>query len=102
MDISNNFSLSSWMYSREIGTASARTTNSMNPLWSEYVEIRDLFRLTQCSHSNVRYTFPAEPDITGAIDLTAEEQPFFYNAHSGELSLEFPRAENLCRGGILA
>lgn len=89
------------MYSRETGTVSARKTNSLHPLWTEYVQsFAD--RLEKCSSLCIRYTFPAEPDHTGAFDLTADELPFFYNAHSGELSLEFPRAENLCRGGILA
>ena len=50
----------------------------------------------------LRYTFPPEPTDDGILDLTEDEQPFYYNSHSGELSLEFPRAENVCRGGILA
>ena len=49
-----------------------------------------------------RFLFPPEPDPDGLIDLTAEEQPFYYNTHSGELSLEFPHAGISCRGGILA
>lgn len=89
------------MYSRETGTASARKTNSLHPLWTEYVQLFAI-RPGKCSSLYIRYTFPAEPDYSGAIDLTADEQSFYYNAHSGELSLEFPRAENLCRGGILA
>ncbi|EJD03591.1 uncharacterized protein FOMMEDRAFT_81947 [Fomitiporia mediterranea MF3/22] len=72
-----------WMYSRETGAASARQSTSMHPLWSEY-------------------TFPPEPDPDGMLDLTDEEIPFYYNSHSGELSLEFPCADNICRGGILA
>lgn len=36
------------------------------------------------------------------IDLTADEQPFYFNPYSGELSLEFPRAERRFKGGILA
>ncbi|KAL5534034.1 hypothetical protein ACEPAG_494 [Sanghuangporus baumii] len=72
-----------WMYSRETGSASARQPKSMHPLWSEY-------------------TFPPEPDRDGMVDLTLDETPFYYNTHSGELSLEFPQADNICRGGILA
>ncbi|KAH8119981.1 SNF2 family N-terminal domain-containing protein [Phellopilus nigrolimitatus] len=72
-----------WMYSRETGVASARQSKSIHPLWAEYA-------------------FPPEPDSNGLIDLTAEDQPFYYNSHSGELSLDFPRSENVCRGGILA
>jgi hypothetical protein len=48
-----------------------------------------------------RYCFPTKP-IDGIIDLTAGEQPFYFNAYSGELSLEFPKAEMKCKGGILA
>ncbi|THH10977.1 hypothetical protein EW145_g955 [Phellinidium pouzarii] len=72
-----------WMYSRETGAVSARQSISMHPLWAEYA-------------------LPPEPDRNGLIDLTVEDQSFYYNPHSGELSLEFPRAENFCRGGILA
>lgn len=36
------------------------------------------------------------------MDLTADEQPFYFNEYSGELSLDFPRAERKCKGGILA
>ncbi|KAL5535720.1 RAD5 [Sanghuangporus sanghuang] len=72
-----------WMYSRETGSSSARQPKSMHPLWSEYA-------------------FPPEPDRDGMVDLTLDETPFYYNTHSGELSLEFPQADNICRGGILA
>ena len=49
----------------------------------------------------VRYIFPLEP-TSGPIDLTADEMPFYFNEYSGELSLEFPKAERHFRGGILA
>ncbi|KAI5124124.1 hypothetical protein M0805_000937 [Coniferiporia weirii] len=68
-----------WMYSRETGAVSARQSKSMHPLWAEYA-------------------FPPGPDSNGSIDLTAEDLSFYYNPHSGELSLDFPRADNLCRG----
>ncbi|TFY83512.1 hypothetical protein EWM64_g492 [Hericium alpestre] len=71
-----------WMHSLEMGLMSAREAGSMHPLWNEY-------------------RFPTEP-IDGVYDLTAEEQPFYFNPYSGELSLEFPKAERKCRGGILA
>ena len=50
-----------------------------------------------------RFTFPAEPS-EDVIDLTMIEQPrsFYFNPYSGELSLEFPKAEVKCPGGILA
>ena len=50
----------------------------------------------------LRYTFPFEPGKDGVIDLSEEERPFYFNPYSGELSLEFPKAEKKCLGGILA
>ena len=50
-----------------------------------------------------RYIFPPEPNFnSGNIDLTADEQSFYFNPYSGEFSLEVPRVERKCRGGILA
>ncbi|PPQ79873.1 hypothetical protein CVT25_002929 [Psilocybe cyanescens] len=73
-----------WMHSLETGTMDAREASSMHPLWSQYV-------------------FPEEPVKDGeTIDLTADEKPFYFNPYSGELSLDFPRAERNCQGGILA
>ncbi|TFY55395.1 hypothetical protein EVG20_g9332 [Dentipellis fragilis] len=71
-----------WMHSLEMGLMSAREATAMHPLWNEY-------------------RFPAEP-VDGIYDLTAEEQPFYFNPYSGELSLEFPKTERKCKGGILA
>ena len=48
-----------------------------------------------------RFMFPSEPS-PGIIDLTMNERPFYFNPYSGELSLEFPKAEIKCPGGILA
>ncbi|KAF4604775.1 DNA helicase rad5 [Pleurotus pulmonarius] len=70
-----------WMYSAEKGNRDARNQMSMHPLWSEYV-------------------FPPMPEVDGIIDLT-DDRPFYFNAYSGELSLELPRVAT-CRGGILA
>lgn len=47
-----------------------------------------------------RYAFPSDPS-NDVIDLT-DERPFYFNEYSGELSLEFPKAERLFKGGILA
>ena len=89
------------MHSRETGAAAARLSCSMHPLWSESVYfISYLVEVTLTCNYN-RYAFPVEPG-TGIIDLTAEERPFYYNSHSGELSLDFPNADNACRGGVLA
>ncbi|KAJ7110331.1 DNA repair protein RAD5 [Mycena crocata] len=71
-----------WMHSLELGKMDAREASSMHPLWSQYA-------------------FPPPRD-GGVIDLTADETPFYFNPYSGELSLEFPRAERKGRGGILA
>lgn len=71
-----------WMHSLEMGLVSARAADSMHPLWSEY-------------------RFPLET-VDGITDLEQEEQPFYFNSYSGELSLEFPKTERRCRGGILA
>ncbi|KAH9837360.1 SNF2 family N-terminal domain-containing protein [Rhodofomes roseus] len=71
-----------WMHSIEIGAVSAREETSMHPLWKEYL-------------------FPLEPN-NGVIDLTADDRAFYFNEYSGELSLQFPKAERKCRGGILA
>lgn len=50
-----------------------------------------------------RYFFPQKLDIDGElIDLTTDEKPFYMNPYSGEMSLDFPKAERKCRGGILA
>ncbi|KAJ7201358.1 DNA repair protein RAD5 [Mycena pura] len=71
-----------WMHSIELGKTDAREATSMHPLWSQYA-------------------FP-HPHNGGVIDLTAEQTPFYFNPYSGELSLEFPRAERKGKGGILA
>ncbi|KAH6917080.1 DNA repair protein RAD5 [Coprinopsis sp. MPI-PUGE-AT-0042] len=73
-----------WMYSLETGAMDAREAASIHPLWSQYY-------------------FPHDPSgDEDIIDLTAEDKPFYFNPYSGELSLEFPKAETSCRGGILA
>ncbi|KAF9011125.1 SNF2 family N-terminal domain-containing protein [Cyathus striatus] len=72
-----------WMYSLETGDLDARESTSMHPLWSQYV-------------------FPADPSNGGVIDLTEDEKPFYFNPYSGELSLQFPKSERSCKGGILA
>ncbi|KAM0788905.1 hypothetical protein ACM66B_002987 [Microbotryomycetes sp. NB124-2] len=67
-----------WMYSMEVGDGKAREETSMHPLWEEY-EFK-------------QKTGKKEED----------NEPFYYNAYSGELSLAFPKASVKCRGGILA
>ncbi|RDB29142.1 DNA repair protein RAD5 [Hypsizygus marmoreus] len=73
-----------WMHSLESGKMDAREATSMHPLWSQYF-------------------FPEKPVMDGnAIDLTADDKPFYMNPYSGEMSLDFPKAERKCKGGILA
>ncbi|EPQ60320.1 hypothetical protein GLOTRDRAFT_112995 [Gloeophyllum trabeum ATCC 11539] len=72
-----------WMHSLETGSSDARELTSLHPLWNEYI-------------------FPDTPEEGGIIDLTADDQPFYFNPYSGELSLQFPTAVRKCRGGILA
>ncbi|KAI0073947.1 hypothetical protein K474DRAFT_1648766 [Panus rudis PR-1116 ss-1] len=71
-----------WMHSQETGDNVAREEFSMHPLWKEYL-------------------FPLEPN-DGVIDLTADEKAFYFNEYSGELSLDFPKAEKKFKGGVLA
>lgn len=71
-----------WMTSMENGNQAAREATAIHPLWQEFM-------------------FPSEPSA-GIIDLTMNERPFYFNPYSGELSLEFPKAEIKCPGGILA
>lgn len=52
--------------------------------------------------TSIRFSFPFEPSDEGIIDLCDEEQPFYFNPYSGELSLEFPKLRTHTRGGILA
>lgn len=49
-----------------------------------------------------RYAFPHEPSTAGVIDLTSDEHRFYFNPYSGDMSLQFPKAERRCKGGILA
>ncbi|KAI5835930.1 hypothetical protein K523DRAFT_367986 [Schizophyllum commune Tattone D] len=72
-----------WMHAQELGSMDARQASAMHPLWCQY-------------------NFPTRTAPGEVIDLTADERPFYFNPYSGELSLEFPRTERTCRGGILA
>ncbi|KXN90093.1 DNA repair protein RAD5 [Leucoagaricus sp. SymC.cos] len=70
----------SWMQSIEHDEDGSHRTASMHPLWSQL-----------------------EPNFdSGNIDLTADEKEFYFNPYSGELSLDVPKVERRCRGGILA
>ena len=54
-----------------------------------------------CPDIAYRFIFPPEPSAD-STDLTMSERSFYFNPYSGELSLEFPKAEVKCPGGILA
>ncbi|CCM03639.1 uncharacterized protein FIBRA_05783 [Fibroporia radiculosa] len=77
-----------------------RKRSKLNAPSLERVEPFSL-RLPAETNDVCRFIFPPEP-ADGVIDLTADERAFYFNEYSGELSLEFPRAERKCRGGILA
>ena len=82
----------------ENGLMSAQETTSMHPLWSELVKKSFIY---QHDLILLRYVFPPE-SVDGIIDLSADEKTFYFNPYSGELSLQFPKVETKCRGGILA
>jgi DNA repair protein RAD5 len=87
------------MASMENGDQSAREATAIHPLWQESVDQYPAVRLDLTPAH--RFVFPSEP-TTGVIDLTMVERSFYFNPYSGELSLEFPKAEIKCPGGILA
>ena len=59
------------------------------------------YSFTNMTSHLLRYVFPPE-SFDGIIDLSADEKTFYFNPYSGELSLQFPKVETKCRGGILA
>jgi DNA repair protein RAD5 len=87
------------MHSLETGKMDAREATSMHPLWSEYV-YRKVVKTSLMDFS--RHVFPIKPGSDGLIDLTEDEKVFYFNPYSGEMSLDFPKAERNCKGGILA
>ena len=82
----------------ETSTDSARQEQTMHPLWKECVATSDNLGYP---NTTARFAFPSNPH-EGIIDLTADDKPFYFNEYSGELSLEFPKAERKFKGGILA
>ncbi|CAK9785644.1 hypothetical protein CC85DRAFT_288333 [Cutaneotrichosporon oleaginosum] len=79
-----------WMQAREAGKDNLRDSNqTLHPLWEEYAFRKD---------RQVGDPIEIEDDD----DIIDPSRKFFWNPYSGELSLEFPRAENTARGGILA
>ncbi|KAH8688588.1 SNF2 family N-terminal domain-containing protein, partial [Talaromyces proteolyticus] len=71
-----------WMLAKERDTTSGRQS-SMHPLWEQY-------------------KWPLK-DVDDKVLPCVEQQDFFYvNPYSGELSLDFPVQKQHCLGGILA
>lgn len=91
------------MVGLESGEAAVRETSAMDPLWEECVVAPCVSTLGSIDSTYFyRYIFPPEPDDTGMLDLTGDDVSFYLNPYSGDLSLEFPKVNRSCRGGILA
>ena len=72
-----------WMMSKEKDEKSEKQESSMHPLWEEYRwPTKDM----------------EDKEVPGVMD----QDSFYVNPYSGELSLEFPLQEQNCLGGILA
>ncbi|KAI9847002.1 MAG: DNA helicase rad5 [Sclerophora amabilis] len=72
-----------WMMSKEKDEKGDSSEMSMHPLWEEY-------------------TWPTKDVDGNDLLCVLEEDHFFVNPYSGELSLNFPVQEQNCLGGILA
>ncbi|KPI38979.1 DNA repair protein rad5 [Cyphellophora attinorum] len=71
-----------WMLSKERDEKHDKQA-SMHPLWEEY-------------------TWPVKDADDAPVPLVEEQDKFYVNLYSGEISLEFPVQEQNCLGGILA
>ncbi|KAK9897185.1 hypothetical protein P389DRAFT_209711 [Cystobasidium minutum MCA 4210] len=75
-----------WMCDKERGVEDDEEQDRIHPLWAEYA-------------------FPASNDVITLDhedDGAPDDDPFFYNEFSGELSLSFPKGGSNVPGGILA
>lgn len=72
-----------WMMSKEKDEKSEKLEISMHPLWEEY-------------------HWPTKDMDDNEVPGVANQDSFYVNPYSGELSLEFPLQEQHCLGGILA
>lgn len=72
-----------WMMSKEKDEKDENREISMHPLWEEY-------------------TWPIKDMEDKELPKFADQDNFYVNPYSGELSLEFPLQEQHCLGGILA
>ncbi|KAG0648648.1 Mutagen-sensitive 41 [Hyphodiscus hymeniophilus] len=72
-----------WMMSKEKDEKSEKREVSMHPLWEEYA-------------------WPTKDMDDESLPLIVNQEKFYVNPYSGELSLQFPVQEQNCLGGILA
>jgi len=72
-----------WMVSKEKDEKTDSKEVSMHPLWEEYI-------------------WPVKDMDDQEVATVANQNSFYVNPYSGELSLDFPIQEQHCLGGILA
>ena len=72
-----------WMISKERDETSNSKERSMHPLWEEYA-------------------WPKKDVDGNEVPCVVDQNSFYVNPYSGEMSLEFPAQEQHCLGGILA
>jgi DNA repair protein RAD5 len=72
-----------WMVSKEKDESIEDRETSMHPLWEEY-------------------QWPTQDANNQPLPAIEDQTMFYVNPYSGELSLEFPKQEQNCLGGVLA
>lgn len=72
-----------WMVGKEKHESATYSEESMHPLWEEY-------------------EWPTQDADSMPVPVIPDQPMFYVNPYSGELSLEFPKQEQNCLGGILA
>jgi DNA repair protein RAD5 len=72
-----------WMVGKEKHKSEHEKEESMHPLWEEY-------------------EWPTQDADNMPVPSVEDQTMFYVNPYSGELSLEFPKQEQNCLGGILA
>ncbi|KAK5119118.1 hypothetical protein LTR62_000329 [Meristemomyces frigidus] len=72
-----------WMLNKETSQKDEQKQQSMHPLWEEYL-------------------WPAKDAEDKDVPTVTNQNCFYVNPYSGEMSLEFPVQETTCLGGILA
>ncbi|KAF3216892.1 DNA helicase rad5 [Orbilia oligospora] len=72
-----------WMLNKERDKKNEGQEESMHPLWEEY-------------------TWPVKDENDKELPTVENQEKFYVNPYSGDLSLKFPVQEQNCLGGILA